>query len=127
MSGKGIAGALTMASLEASSRAEAMRAGDDLGGLIARVNNMVYDVSTADRYATRFDAQFDPDSRRLSYVMQGTARQFFGVLPKDAIQWVIQAADAFASGAPQSDDMTLVVLRVQSCLGPGDQRGSAFL
>ena len=31
---------------------------------------------------------------------------------KDSIAKIMQAADAFASGAPQSDDMTLVILRV---------------
>jgi hypothetical protein len=30
---------------------------------------------------------------------------------KDSIARIMQAADAFASGAPQSDDMTLVILR----------------
>jgi sigma-B regulation protein RsbU (phosphoserine phosphatase) len=30
---------------------------------------------------------------------------------KESIAKIMQAADAFASGAPQSDDMTLVILR----------------
>ena len=30
---------------------------------------------------------------------------------KDSITKIMQAADAFASGAPQNDDMTLVILR----------------
>jgi phosphoserine phosphatase RsbU/P len=34
-----------------------------------------------------------------------------GLPAKDAIQYIIQATDAFAFGAPQSDDTTLVVLR----------------
>lgn len=184
VSGKGIAAALTMASLQASLRAEAMRAGDDLAGLIARVNNMVYDASTEDRYATLFYAQFDPACRSLTYVNAGHCPPILlrsavvghaierldkaggtvvGLVPdatydeaqidlcpgdllviytdgfseamspqleewgekrlldavkscdnlsaKDAINKILQAADAFASGAPQSDDMTLVILR----------------
>ncbi len=184
VSGKGIAAALTMASLQASLRADAMRAGDDLAGLIARVNNMLYDASTEDRYATLFYAQFDPASRLLTYVNAGhcppillrsssAGRQIerldkaggtvVGLVPdvpydqaqvalcpgdllviytdgfseamsphleewgdqrllaavkscatlpaKDAITKILQATDAFASGAPQSDDMTLVILR----------------
>jgi sigma-B regulation protein RsbU (phosphoserine phosphatase) len=183
VSGKGIAAALTMASLQASLRADAMRAGNDLAGLIARVNNMVYDASTADRYATLFYAQFDPSNRRLTYVNAGhcppillrncpSGRQVQrldqggtvvglvpdisydqadvdllpgdllviytdgfseamnlkleewgekrlleaikscdGVPPKNAIYHIMQAADSFAAGAPQSDDMTLVILR----------------
>ncbi|MGB7729105.1 MAG: SpoIIE family protein phosphatase [Candidatus Acidiferrum sp.] len=35
-----------------------------------------------------------------------------GLSAKDAIGKIMQAADAFAAGAPQSDDMTLVILRV---------------
>lgn len=186
VSGKGIAAALTMASLQASLRSEAARAGDDLGDMIARVNRMVYDASTEDRYATLFYAQYDPAVRRLTYVNAGHCPPILlrhtsngpvterldqaggtvvGLLPefdyqqaavslapgdllviytdgfseamspaleewgdkrlleavascdglpsKDVITRVISAADAFASGAPQSDDMTLVVLRIK--------------
>jgi serine phosphatase RsbU (regulator of sigma subunit) len=34
-----------------------------------------------------------------------------GLPAKDAITKILRAANAFASGAPQSDDMTLVILR----------------
>jgi len=185
VSGKGIAAALTMASLQASLRADAMRAGDDIAGLITRVNRMLYDASTEDRYATLFYAQYDPAGRRLSYVNAGHCPPILlrsvadgqkierldqaggtvvGLLPdceyqqaevcltagdllviytdgfseamsptqeewgeerlfnavancdglpaQDCIARIVQAADAFASGAPQSDDMTLVILRV---------------
>lgn len=190
VSGKGIAAALTMASLEASLRADAVRAGDDIAALITRVNRALYDASTEDRYATLFYAQYDPATRRLSYVNAGHCPPILfrkppdghppsetsmerldkaggtvvGLLPecdyeqaevslspgdllviysdgfsetmnphleewgekrllkavascdgltaKDSIAKIMQAADAFASGAPQSDDMTLVVLRV---------------
>jgi sigma-B regulation protein RsbU (phosphoserine phosphatase) len=185
VSGKGIAAALTMASLQASLRADAMRAGNDLAGLITRVNAMLYDASTEDRYATLFYAQYDPATHHLSYVnaghcppilLRGAASNdssvhrldqaggtVVGLLPecayeqaevslspgdllviytdgfseamnpnleewgekrlvesivicdgipaRDAITRIMQAADAFAAGAPQSDDMTLVVLR----------------
>ena len=191
VSGKGIAAALTMASLQASLRAEAMRAENDIAGLITRVNRALYDASTEDRYATLFYAQYDPAVRRLSYVNAGHCPPILlrnssgdrsptdgsierldkaggtvvGLLPecdyeqaevslssgdllviytdgfseamnphleewgetrllaavstcdglpaRDSIAKIMQAADAFASGAPQSDDMTLVILRVQ--------------
>jgi phosphoserine phosphatase RsbU/P len=35
-----------------------------------------------------------------------------GCPPLDAMKRILAAAEAFASGAPQYDDMTLVVLRV---------------
>jgi sigma-B regulation protein RsbU (phosphoserine phosphatase) len=184
VSGKGIAAALTMASLQASLRADAMRAGNDIAGLITRVNAMLYDASTEDRYATLFYAQYDPATHRLSYVnaghcppillrsaaKHGTVERLdqaggtvVGLLPdcayeqaevslapgdllviytdgfseamnpdlsewgeerlilaiatcngfpaRDSIASIMQAADAFAAGAPQSDDMTLVILR----------------
>jgi sigma-B regulation protein RsbU (phosphoserine phosphatase) len=184
VSGKGIAAALTMASLQASLRADAMRAGDDIAGLITRVNRMLYDASTEDRYATLFYAQYDPAGRRLCYVNAGHCPPILlrsvadgqkierldqaggtvvGLLPecayqqaevrldpgdllviytdgfseamspnqeewgetrllnavascdglpaKDCITRIMQAADNFAAGAPQSDDMTLVILR----------------
>jgi sigma-B regulation protein RsbU (phosphoserine phosphatase) len=34
-----------------------------------------------------------------------------GLRARDSITRTMQAADAFAAGAPQSDDMTLVILR----------------
>jgi sigma-B regulation protein RsbU (phosphoserine phosphatase) len=184
VSGKGIAAALTMASLQASLRADAMRAGNDLASLITRVNAMLYDASTEDRYATLFYAQYDPGTHRLSYVNAGHCPPILlrsaakrgaverldqaggtvvGLLPecayeqaevslapgdllviytdgfseamnpdltewgekrliqaivacnafpaRDSITRIIQAADTFAAGAPQSDDMTLVILR----------------
>jgi sigma-B regulation protein RsbU (phosphoserine phosphatase) len=187
VSGKGIAAALTMASLQASLRADATRAGNDIAGLVARVNQMVYDASAEDRYATFFYAEYDPASRRLVYVNGGhCAPMLFrhsgdrpsverldqgggpvvGLMPdcgyeqaevslapgdllviytdgiseamnRDLEEWgekrlmdavhtcdglsseeiivrIMQAADAFAAGAPQHDDMTLVVLRVKS-------------
>jgi sigma-B regulation protein RsbU (phosphoserine phosphatase) len=185
VSGKGIAAALTMASLQASLRADAMRAGNDIAGLITHVNQMLYDASTEDRYATLFYAQYDPATRRLSYVNAGHCPPillrnlaknsrvehldqaggtvvgllkdcsyeqseaslapgdllviytdgFSEAMNPDLTEWgeerligsivgcaglpaqgviarIMQAADAFAAGAPQSDDMTLVVLRV---------------
>ena len=184
VSGKGIAAALTMASLQASLRAEALRAGQNLAALIAHVNHMVYDASTEDRYATLFYAEFDPAARRLTYVNAGhcppilvrgapghvierldqaggtvvglvpdasyelahvelapgdllviyadgfseamnpkleewgekrlleAVKSSDGLPAREAIRRIMLAADAFASGAPQSDDMTLVILRV---------------
>jgi sigma-B regulation protein RsbU (phosphoserine phosphatase) len=174
-----------MASLQASLRADATRAGSDIAGLVARVNNMVYDASAEDRYATFFYAEYDPASRRLVYVNGGhCAPMLFrhlgvgqsverldlgggpvvGLMPdcpyeqaevslapgdllviytdgiseamnreleewgedrlkeavqscvglnsEEAIVRIMQEADAYAAGAPQHDDMTLVVLRV---------------
>ena len=71
VSGKGIAAALMMASLQASLRSEATRAPDDLAALVSNVNRLVYEASSANRYATFFYAQYNPDSLRLTYVNAG--------------------------------------------------------
>ena len=185
VSGKGIAAALMMASLEASLRAEAMRGTDDLAVVVQNVNRLVYDATAENRYATFFYAQYDPSTRRLSYVNAGhnppmlfrkrerewrierleAGGTVIGLLPQfpyrqagialeagdllviytdgvseamnpgneewgeermmeavklcdalgaaETIDQLIRAADDFASGAQQHDDMTLVVLRVR--------------
>ncbi len=184
VSGKGIGAALMMAALEASLRGQASLTGGDLAELMNRVNRLVYEASSVNRYATFFYAQLDPKSLRLTYVNAGhnppmilrpqgagweiarleTGGPVVGLLRNAPYQqgsftlrhgdvlvcftdgvseamnpideeWgeerliaavrgcegmnaaamvteIIDAADRFASGAPQHDDMTLVVLRV---------------
>ncbi len=184
ISGKGIPAALMMASLQASLRAEASRAAGDVAGLLARVNQALFDASSEDRYATFFYGQYDPATEQLTYVNAGhcapmlfrAADNFqtvdrlcvggpvIGLIPDcvyeqavvklskgdelviftdgiseamnrnleewgeerlaqtvrsapsrscaDLISEIMACADAFAAGAPQHDDMTLVVLRV---------------
>jgi phosphoserine phosphatase RsbU/P len=71
VSGKGIAAALMMASLQASLRSEATRSPDDLAGMMSSVNRLVYEVSSSSRYATFFYGQYDPALRQLTYVNAG--------------------------------------------------------
>jgi sigma-B regulation protein RsbU (phosphoserine phosphatase) len=182
VSGKGIGAALMMASLEASLRSQAL-VGHDLADLMKRVNSLVYQASSSNRYATLFYAEYDPQSGQLCYVNAGhnpplilrksaagcqvfrleTGGTVVGLLPEcykqdvfplvpgdlavlftDGIsesmnhrdeEWgeerlielaktchglpalevmtrILAAAEAFAAGAPQHDDMTLVALRV---------------
>src|SRR5260370_27300601 len=70
VSGKGVGAALMMASLEASLRALACVV-QDPADLMGRVNTLVLQASSADRYATLFYAQYDPANRRLTYVNAG--------------------------------------------------------
>jgi sigma-B regulation protein RsbU (phosphoserine phosphatase) len=182
VSGKGIGAALLMANLEASLRALVLVA-HNLAELIDRVNSLVLDASSENRYATLFYAEYDPCCHRLSYVNAGHnppvilrksdagfevfrldhggpvvgllreryEQESFAVEPSDLIilftdgisesmnsrdeEWgedrliefcktchglpaseatarVMAAAEAFAAGASQHDDMTLVVLRI---------------
>jgi sigma-B regulation protein RsbU (phosphoserine phosphatase) len=193
ISGKGIPAALMMASLQASLRAEAGRADNDIAGLMARVNQALYEASSEDRYATFFYGQYDPNTQMLTYVNGGhCAPMLFraasgghkierldvggpvvGLIPEcafeqaeimleravvdiekgdrlviftdgiseamnrdleewgeerltaairatldasasDSITRILHAADEFAAGAPQHDDMTLVIFQLWS-------------
>jgi sigma-B regulation protein RsbU (phosphoserine phosphatase) len=71
VSGKGIAAALLMASLQASLRGQTMAGVGDLATLMVNVNKLVYDASQSNRYATFFYAELDPQTKLLSYVNAG--------------------------------------------------------
>ncbi|MBB5340050.1 SpoIIE family protein phosphatase [Tunturiibacter gelidoferens] len=71
ISGKGISAALLMASLRASLRSIAGLQQSDLAALISHVNKLVYESSTANRYATFFYAEYDPINHLLTYVNAG--------------------------------------------------------
>jgi sigma-B regulation protein RsbU (phosphoserine phosphatase) len=183
ISGKGIGAALMMANLEACLRGQVPSA-RNLPELICRVNRMVYEASSANRYPTFFYAQYDPESREIAYVNAGhnapvvlrassagcdvfrweaggavigllpqahyeeghfelqpgdlivlytdgvsesmngqdeewgeerliaCAKTCGGLIAREALDCLMSAAFAFAAGAPQHDDMTLIVLRV---------------
>jgi sigma-B regulation protein RsbU (phosphoserine phosphatase) len=184
ISGKGIPAALLMATLQASLRAQAIAAPTDLATLMARLNTLIYEASPPNRYATFFYGQYDPATRRLTYVNAGhnapvlirprdgavevlrvegggpvvgllpaaeyaqctielaardllvgftdgisealnaqdeewgeerlieTASRCCDLHPSAAVERIVAAVDAFCAGAPQHDDMTLVVLRM---------------
>ncbi len=59
-----------MANLEACLRGQ-VSAVSSTPELIRRVNRMVYEASSANRYATFFYAEYDPQSRRVTYVNAG--------------------------------------------------------
>lgn len=71
VSGKGIGASLMMASLQASLRGQAIHSGDDLSSLMSNVNRLVYEASTTNRYATFFYAQYEANTRMLTYVNAG--------------------------------------------------------
>jgi phosphoserine phosphatase RsbU/P len=71
VSGKGISAALLMASLRASLRGLTRKSDGDLAAMMKEVNELVYEASASNRYATFFFAQLDPGSRKLAYVNAG--------------------------------------------------------
>ncbi|MDQ6664526.1 MAG: SpoIIE family protein phosphatase, partial [Acidobacteriota bacterium] len=71
ISGKGIAAALLMASLQASLRGQIMAGISDLGELMGHVNRLVFEASTSNRYATFFYGEYDSETRMLHFVNAG--------------------------------------------------------
>lgn len=71
ISGKGIGASLMMASLQASLRGQAIHYKGDLAALMKQINNLLYETSTSNRYATFFYAQYEPATRKLAYVNAG--------------------------------------------------------
>ena len=184
VSGKGIAAALMMASLQACLRGQALNAPSTLAQLVTNINTLVYEASAANRYATFFYAQYDPATRQLHYVNAGhnapvlyryqavtqefsrldeggtviglfpsvpfresevtlqagdvlvaftdgiseamnlsdgeygeerlleTLRECQGCAAAETVSRLMKSVDLFTDGAPQHDDMTLVVARV---------------
>jgi sigma-B regulation protein RsbU (phosphoserine phosphatase) len=70
-SGKGLAAALMIASVQSSVRTAALFTGNDLAALLKIVNLQAYASSLTDRYATIFYGVFDPATRTLRYVNAG--------------------------------------------------------
>ena len=71
VSGKGIAAALLMASLQASLRGQTLAGLHDLSALMSNVNRLVYDASTSNRYATFFYGEYAAGTRKLTFVNAG--------------------------------------------------------
>jgi len=71
VSGKGVAAALLMASLQASLRGQTLDASDDLASIVSRMNRLLFEATAPNRYATFFYAQYDPSSRSLTWVNAG--------------------------------------------------------
>jgi sigma-B regulation protein RsbU (phosphoserine phosphatase) len=71
IAGKGVSGALLMASLQANLRSQYALAVDDLPRLLASVNRLFYENSGDASYATLFFADYDDSSRKLRYANCG--------------------------------------------------------
>jgi sigma-B regulation protein RsbU (phosphoserine phosphatase) len=71
VSGKGMAAALLGASLHAAFRAGATLPNVRSGEVLAGVNTLLYESTSADRYATAFYGVYDPDTRTLFFANAG--------------------------------------------------------
>ncbi|MGA8311660.1 MAG: SpoIIE family protein phosphatase [Terriglobales bacterium] len=71
ISGKGIAGALLMANLQATLRSQCIVGLDDPQRLLRSVNQLFYDNTADSSYATLFFAEYDDRAQRLRYANCG--------------------------------------------------------
>ena len=71
ISGKGIAAALMMASVQASLHSLILQSAQEPNELITWLNGIVYESSTQTRYSTLFFAHYDPRSRKIKTVNAG--------------------------------------------------------
>jgi serine phosphatase RsbU (regulator of sigma subunit) len=71
VSGKGVAAALTMASLQAFIRCECAHAFGDPVTMLQRVNAHFFESTLPEQYATLFFGQYDDLTRRLDYINCG--------------------------------------------------------
>ncbi len=71
VSGKGIAAAVLMASIQASIRSQVMTPPASLSQLMGSFNLAVASFSRSERYSTLFCGYFDPAHRKLTYVNAG--------------------------------------------------------
>ena len=71
ISGKGIAAALMMASVQASLHSLVLQSAQEPHDIITRLNGIVYESSTRTRYSTLFFAHYDPGSGKMKTVNAG--------------------------------------------------------
>jgi sigma-B regulation protein RsbU (phosphoserine phosphatase) len=71
ISGKGISAALMMASLQSLLRGQIAAGLEDISVLLTNTNRLIHDVSTSNRYCTFFYSEYDPRTRKLTYVNAG--------------------------------------------------------
>lgn len=74
VSGKGVAAAVLMASIQASIRSQTVGSLDSVAGLMSDFNQAVYSFSMEDRYSTLFCGHLDASGRQLTYVNAGQVR-----------------------------------------------------
>ena len=71
VSGKGVAAALVMANLQAALRAQAVYTDTDIETIMANLNDLVYEFSPAQFFASLFYGEYHPTTRVMNYVNAG--------------------------------------------------------
>jgi len=114
-SGKGVAAALMMTSVQASLRTAALFAGDCLAELFRVVNGQACATSPADRYATLFYGVLDQSARTLRYVNAGHNAPM--ILRRDgSIEWLEPTGAPVGLFADATWQERAVALRPGDCV-----------
>ena len=88
VAGKGVPAALLMAGLQASLRGLTLAGVSDLSDLMAKLNELVYDATPANRFATFFYGLYEPATRRLRYSAAGHNPALLCRASNGEIQWL---------------------------------------
>jgi sigma-B regulation protein RsbU (phosphoserine phosphatase) len=113
IAGKGMAGALLMANLQASLRSQAGLAREDLPRLLRGVNRAMVESSADSRFATLFFGCYAADTRRMRYANCGHDPP---ILMRADGRVERLSATATVLGAFETWESTMVEI----CLAPGD-------
>jgi len=113
ISGKGIAGALLMANLQANLRSQYAMALEDLPRFLKSVNRLLYENTPESGYATLFFAEYQDRTRRLRYVSCGHLPPL--LLRKEG---ALERLDSGPTILGMFDDWECVSAETE--LGPGD-------
>ena len=105
-SGKGVAAALMIASVQSSLRTAALFTGENLATLLKIVNLQAYASSLADRYATVFYGVFDKATRTLRYVNAGHTPPI--------VLWRDGSIDTLETGERQLECFPIRAMRTES-------------
>lgn len=116
VSGKGTAAALLMATLRGALRGQTLRPHIDLAGIVTNLNQLVYDCSSANRYATFFFSEYDAATRSLTYVNAGHLPPLIVRTGKGRVE--IQRLDPTGPVVGMIRESTYTARRV--VLAPGD-------
>lgn len=132
-SGKGVAAALMIASVQSSLRTAALFTGEDLATLLKIVNLQAYASSLADRYATVFYGVFDRATRTLRYVNAGHTPPI--VLRRDGSIDMLETGGApigmfpdsnYEEGVAQLDPSDVVITYTDGVIEAKNQSGEEW-
>ena len=104
--GKGMPAALLSASVHATMRAHAAAADASCGEALARLNRLLFDSTTDDRFVTVFYGVYDPETRTLTYANAGHCPPI--VMPgMTRLQSLTPPAGMFAELLPAQNILTV--------------------